>query len=234
VKLLSLFTLILFLSACQPAEKETKTATDTSDSTAKKEETTPSPAAEVSPLIEQPYDIVESDITCEEPVVIEFFAYQCPHCYKLESFAEAWKKKNQGKVKFQAVPTHLGHQEFGSFLIVHQTAKNLGILDKAMPALFKRLHEDKKTFASQDEAIAFLVALGASEDAVKTAISNEEKIKTGIDENFLLMQKYKISGVPTILVNHQYQFNVTKAGGYDKVFEVVEETLKLPSNCPSK
>jgi len=49
-----------------------------------------------------------------------------------------------------------------------------------------------------------------------------------------LLAKYKIAGVPTILVNHRYKFDVTKAGGYDKVFEVVDQTLAMPSNCSGK
>ena len=246
VKVFGIFALILALSACQPAAddqkdlKESNPAATESKSQPKKDVNhseagaDPEKSEGFSMVPGLPYEIIESDVVCNAPVVIEFFAYQCPHCYKLEQFAEAWKKENAAKIEFQAVPTHLGHQEFGPFLIVHQAAKNLGLLDKATPMLFKRLHEQKKSFASPDDAIAFLLSIGASEEDAKKALDDEEKIKTAIDDNFRLLAKYKITGVPAILVNHRYQFNVTKAGGYDKVFEVVEETLKLPSNCSKK
>ena len=221
--------IVLLVTACQPSANE-----DQSNSVEKKpviqsEKTTQK--NDFSLLVDQPYDIIESDQTCEEPIVIEFFAYQCPHCYKLEKQAAVWKAKNNGKIKFMAVPTHLGHQEFSSFLIVHQAAKRLGIIEKAMPKMFTRLHEEKKAFASQDDVIAFFQSLNVSEEKARAAIQSGEEIQKEIDKNFEMLAKYKIASVPTIIVNYRYQFDVTKAGGYDKVFDVVDETLKMPSNC---
>ena len=240
MKILTFLPLLFVLFACQQTDDSkninanAKVDSNTPITTHKKINSPIAAPNNFSVMVDQPYDIVESDEACTEPVVIEFFAYQCPHCYTLEKHAEKWKSKNAGKVKFQSVPTHLGHKEFGVFLIVHQAAKNLNLLDKAIPMLFKRLHEDKKGFSSPEEAIAFLVSIGANEEAAKKAIEDDKAIKVGMDENFRLLAQYKIAGVPTILVNHRYQFDVTKAGGYDKVFEVVEETLKLPSSCPDK
>ena len=255
MKFISILALILSISACQQATDDKKITEENKESvvaqqpTSKESKVKPPAVAEhshsheetvavanpaVSPLIETPYEIVESDEACETPIVMEFFAYQCPHCFKLESHAQAWKTENAGKVAFKAVPTHLGHQEFGAFLIIHHAAENLGILSKATPALFKRLHEQKQGFSSQDEAVNFLATLGVSKEAAKTALEEEERLKTAIDEDFRLLAKYKISGVPTILVNHKYKFDVTRAGGYDKVFEVVKQTLAMPSNCSDK
>lgn len=239
MRILSIFALILSLAACQQASEDTKDSKIEKSNITENIEKLPSepgskPSENFSLLTELPYEIIDSDEACTEPVVIEFFAYQCPHCFELESYAEAWKKENAGKVKFQPVPTHLGHQEFGSFLIVHHAAEKLGLLKTATLALFKRLHEEKKAFASQDEAVAFLVSVGASEQDAKATLQDQESGKTAIDNDFRLLSKYKISGVPTILVNHRYKFDVTKAGGYDNVFKVVEETLKLPSNCSKK
>lgn len=246
MKLFYFTFLALLLSACQPSEEvkkpeaaekpanlEPKTSPENEHNNSHNHDhdhaQTQKPT--LSPLLEQPYEIVESDEACSEPVVIEFFAYQCPHCYTLEKHSQAWQEKNKGKVKFQSIPTHLGNQQFGPFILVHETAKTLGLLDKVTPMLFKRLHEEKKLFSSQDEAIDFLVSAGAEKESALKVMGDEEAIKTAIDSNFRLLAKYKISGVPTILVNHRYKFDVTKAGGYDEVFKVVDQTLKLPSNC---
>lgn len=235
--------LTLILSACQPAvteevpkEAEITETTATNDSEQQhghehEAKPTDSSAVEGTPSEVAPYEIVESDISCSEPVVIEFFAYQCPHCYTLEKHAKEWKDKNAGKIKFKAVPTHLGNQQFGAFLIVHQAADVLGLLDKATPELFKRIHEDKKAFASQAEAVDFLVSIGANQEEALGALSDEENGKKAIDSNFQLLAKYKITGVPAIVVNHRYKFDVSSAGGYEKVFDLVDETLALPSDC---
>lgn len=242
MRIISIFVFILSLMACQQAEDDNKNPKETEKVEATEEKTAPAskkptpeaqPAAEkdFSLLTELPYDTVESDEVCSAPVVIEFFAYQCPHCYTLEEHAGKWKKNNAGKIQFRSIPTDLGNKSFGSFLIVHHAAEKLGILESAIPALFERLHEQNKGFASVDDAVAFLVSLGASEQDAKQAVGDQEAVKKAVEEDFRLLAKYKISGVPTVLVNHRYKFNVTKAGGYDKVFEVVEQTLKLPSSC---
>jgi len=229
VKNLIVLCSILLIVACQPSAEENQLSEG---------ETVPASTVEKSSnkknfslLVDQPYDVIESAQTCDQPIVIEFFAYQCPHCYTLQKQADIWKKKNQGKVKFKAVPTHLGHQEFSSFLIVHQAAEKLGVIDDAMPKIFARLHEEKRGFASQDEVVEFFVSLGVANEAARSAIQDGKAIQSEIDKNFEMLTSYKIAAVPTILVNYKYQFSVTKAGGYDRVFKVVDETLKLPSNC---
>ena len=239
---LTIFTLISITSCGQSPESNTpksvepskETAKDTHDTKLVESKPIDSQSTDFSLLRDEPFTRIESDESCEVPVVMEFFAYQCPHCYTLETQAKKWKDANKGKVKFIAIPTHLGREEFGSFLIVHHASKQLGLLDKATPALFDRIHNQKKGFTSPDDATDFLVSLGANPEEAKTAIESDEKIKTAIDESFRLLSKYKIAGVPTIIVNHKYQFDVTKAGGYDKVFEVVNQTLKLDSNCSGK
>lgn len=248
MRIISIFVLILSLMACQQAEDDSQSpkeqekskqiesleAKSTPTSKEHTHETPPTTESDFSPLTELPYETVESDEACSAPVVIEFFAYQCPHCYTLEKFADAWKKNNAGKIQFKAIPTDLGNKSFGSFLIVHHAAEKLGLLESAMPALFERIHKQNKGFSSLEDAVAFLVLLGASEQDAKQAIEDQEAVKEAIEEDFRLLAKYKISGVPTVLVNHRYQFSVTKAGGYEKVFDVVDETLKLPSKCSEK
>ncbi len=237
--------LILSMMACQQAEDDSQTPKQVEKPEATKANTTPTNKTstpetqstankDFSLLTELPYETVVSDEVCTAPVVIEFFAYQCPHCYELEKFAAAWKKNNVGKIQFRVIPTDLGNKNFSSYLIVHHSAAKLGLLESAIPALFERLHEQKKGFTSLDDAIAFLVSLGASEQDSRQTIEDQEAVKKSIDEDFRLLAKYKISGVPTVLVNHHYKFGVTKAGGYDSVFKVVDQTLKLPSNCSTK
>lgn len=236
--ILSIFALFSIASCEQSTVPDKSKSADTtvtaSDAKPVDSDLAESELKDFSLLRDEPFTRIESDESCDVPVVMEFFAYQCPHCYTLETEAKKWKDLNKGKVKFVAIPTHLGREEYGSFLIVHHASDLLGLLDKATPALFDRIHNQKKGFSSPEEAIDFLVSLGANQEEAKIAIESDEKIKTAIDESFRLLSKYKISGVPTIIVNHKYQFDVTKAGGYDKVFEVVNQTLKLDSNCSDK
>ncbi len=242
MKKITLLILFLFLTACQPeTEKENNSSAKTSEAATQEAAQTHQQdehaghdhqaTSDFSLVPKQPYETLETDEACSEPEVMEFFAYQCPHCYKLEPFTEKWKSGAGKDIKFVSVPTHLGHKEFGPFLIVHQTAVGLGMLDKVTPKLFERIHKYKKGFASQADAVNFLVSAGADEAEALKEIQSGEKIKAAMEENFKLLAQYKITGVPTIVVNKKYMLNITSAGGNDKVFDLVEEVLKLPSNC---
>ncbi|MCW8878340.1 MAG: thiol:disulfide interchange protein DsbA/DsbL [Kangiellaceae bacterium] len=180
------------------------------------------------------YQVVDQNFECEGPVVIEFFAYQCPHCYNLEPAAKKWRAKNAdngGKVKFISVPTTLGHQQYGSVLLVHHAAKLLGVLEKTQHALFKRLHEDRRLFASPEEAAEFLIAQGADKNKALEILNDEKLMSDSIEQDFEYLRKYKISSVPQVLVNHKYMTNITAAGGHDEVFKLVDNLLELEHNC---
>lgn len=188
----------------------------------------------LAPVEGERYAVVESQFQCEEPVVIEFFAYQCPHCNNLEPEAEAWRERNAGKVKFLSIPTHLGNQRMGVLLLVHHAAKALGVLEKTQHALFERVHKEERLFASQEEAEAFLVAQGADPAKVKSVIENEQLISDSVKADFEYLQKYRIASVPQVLVNHKYMTDITVAGGHKEVFDVVDEALQLESDCKAE
>jgi thiol:disulfide interchange protein DsbA len=179
------------------------------------------------------YIEIEPQDSCDQPTVIEFFAYQCPHCYQLEKHAEKWKaaQKQNPTARFIAIPSTLGREEFIPLIIIHHTAEKTGVLDKIQPKMFAMLHEQKGGFKNLDELVKIFVDAGANEQQVRETLQNEAYLKGKFEADYETMKKYKITGVPTLLVNYQYQINVASAGGYDKVFEVVDKALALPAKC---
>ena len=190
------------------------------------------PHLDIPPVVTgEKYRVVEPQMKCEKPVVIEFYAYHCPHCYNLEPEAEAWRKKNADKVEFITVPTHLGHERLGVLLLAHHAAKKLNILEKTQHALFKRFHEEKKLFGSQDELAQFLADQGADLEKAKQVLADQASIGKAIEADFEILNKYKITSVPQVLVNHRYMTDSKIAGGHENVFKVVDEVLQLESSC---
>lgn len=245
-KVITIIISLLLLSACQEDQNKTTEQAETAVETTQQKQPTENQAAKDQQQESHEhhdhsassdgskYQTIEPQVTCEKPIVIEFFAYQCPHCYNLEPSAEAWRKKNAGKVEFRSIPTTLGHEELGSLLLVHHAAKLLGIGEKTQHALFNRFHKEKKLFASQEEAVEFLVAQGADAKKAATVLSDKEGMSKSIEADFELLKQYKISSVPFLLVNHQYTTSIDSAGGHTEVFEVVDETLQLTHSCQAK
>lgn len=178
------------------------------------------------------YKVLDINSQCKEPSVKEFFAYQCPHCLQLERYLYQWKTSNETiKQAFEAIPTDLGKRDMGSYIYVHNAAKKLGILPKAQALMFKRYHEDKQTFKSKNEALEFLVAVGAKKEEAIKALDDSGYINDQNQNYMALLKRYKISSVPTIVVNDRYYIDVKSAGGFDKVTKVIEETMKLTEHC---
>jgi len=242
------FTLIaaclsLALIGCSSDESESKAPAEKSTEVTKQQESTPTSAkpsehdehaghdhsqhAYSGPTFEE----VEVKDQCEQPTVIEFFAYQCPHCYKLEPEVKKFKDSLEGKVTFKTIPTHLGREQFGVFLLIHDVAERLGVLDQVKPKLFAMLHEQAKPFNSEDDVVQIFVDAGIEKEKAQAAMRDNEKVSQSINSNFQLMQKYKILSVPTVLVNYQYVTDVTKSGGYEGVFKTVNELLEKPADC---
>ncbi len=180
------------------------------------------------------FEVVERQVECDKPTVIEFFAYHCKHCYTMHPQVIEWREKNKDKVDFVMIPSHLGHQQLSVLLLIHHAAKAVGVLDKAQDALFDRFHKEKKLFGSEDEAVDFLVQQGADKDKARQALTDQKALTEAINADFELLKAYKITSVPKLLVNHRYITNAGMAGGHEQLFKVVDELLKKEHECHAK
>ena len=177
------------------------------------------------------YQDVEPKDSCEKPIVMEFFAYQCPHCYSLEPEVKKWLATKSDDVEFITIPTDLGQEQYVPFLMTHYAADKLGILDKIKPMLFKMVHEDKKLIQGVDVAIELLVSAGVTKELAETTIKDQEFLKSVFTKNITLMQNYRVSSVPTILVNYQYKTDVPTVNGRENLFPTVDRLLSFEAKC---
>ena len=236
MRILTIALLSFVLLACQ-SESETNKPNATEEKQAPTATATPKKSDDhagddhsghAHAQTDQPiFSELEVQDQCAQPTVIEFFAYQCPHCYKLEEHAKKWLANKADDVLFISVPTDLGRQEFTQFVAAHYVAERLGVLEQIKPLLFGVIHEGKQI----NNILEAFVEAGADKAEVEKAFQDVDYIKKRFDEGFELMKRYKVSSVPSVLVNYQYMTDVSKAGGYDKVFNVVDETLAKPAKC---
>ncbi len=160
---------------------------------------------ESSSSVNKDYVELKPQFPCDKPVVIEFFAYHCPHCYRLSNEVAEWQKNKPEHVEFRSIATNLGDDNFNGFLIVHQAAQTLGVLDKAKQKLFERLHKEQKLIASEEDALNILISVGVDKDEGLKTLQDIKTIEKNIISDLKTMQAYKIVNVPTFLVNHRYK-----------------------------
>jgi len=158
--------------------------------------------------------------TGDKVEVVELFWYGCPHCYELEPQVQAWLKRKPDYAELVRMPAIVGPR-WELLAQAYYTAELLGISDTMHSALFEALH--KKNMKIDDEATlqAFFIAQGVSaEDFQKTFKSFAVAVK--MNNARQMTRRYKVSGVPTVIVNGKYSTGAKLAGSNEGVFEVVD------------
>ena len=152
--------------------------------------------------------------------VVELFWYGCPHCFDLEPDVQAWLKHKPEDVELVRMPAVLG-QRWELLAQAYYTAELLGITDRIHPALFAAIHEKNMKIDDEASLQAFFVDQGVSaEDFKKTFNSFAVAVK--MNNSRQMTRRYKISGVPTIIVNGKYSTGARQAGSNQALFEVVD------------
>ena len=150
--------------------------------------------------------------------VVEVFWYACPHCFDFEPKLQSWLKKDHENITFRRMPGI-----FSKSWIPHAkayfTAEALGIEEEMSKKIFKAIHLDKKPLHDDAAFKKFFVKNGV--DAAKfDEVYNSEEVEKKMKQSFLMGQRYKITGVPAMVVDGQYVVNSNQ-----NMLKVVEELV---------
>ena len=162
--------------------------------------------------------------------VLEFFWYACPHCYAIDPLVESWRKTKPGFISFSRVPVMWseGHR---STARLYYTLESLGKLEQLHGEVFKEIHVNGDPLIASDandsagaERIqaVFVKKFGISEDAFKNAY-HSFAVETALQRADQLVQRYRIEGVPTFVVNGKYVADVRSAGSPERLLSLVDD-----------
>ncbi|WP_010488026.1 thiol:disulfide interchange protein DsbA/DsbL [Pseudomonas sp. S9] len=155
--------------------------------------------------------------------VVELFWYGCPHCYQFESTINPWIKQLPDDVNFVRVPAM-----FGGVLNVHCqlfiTLESMGVEHQVHSSVFDAIHNQGKKLATPEEMADYLAGLGVDrEEFLKTY--NSFGVKSQMEKDKKLAMAYQISGVPTMIVNGKYRFDISSSGGPQQALEVADHLI---------
>ena len=151
--------------------------------------------------------------------VIEFFSYTCPHCLSLEPSAQAWLKRKPDNVAFVRIAVSFS-PNWEPSARAYYAAEALGVLDKMHPFLFETVRSNPR--AGLDELAALFAEHGVDQDTFRKAYSSFQT-ETQLRRGNQIAQRYKINGVPGIIVNGKY--DVRSARMFETVdFLIAQET----------
>jgi len=159
--------------------------------------------------------------------VVEVFWYGCPHCLSLEPFIASWMKNQPAGIEFVRLPViwgpvHKAHAQ------LFYTLQALGRLDQLHQKVFEEIQRNGKSLAASAPAetlrqqVAFARANGISEaDYTKTFQSFA--VQTRLQQAEELARRYKVEGVPLIIINGKYVSDVGMAGSQANLISLIND-----------
>lgn len=157
--------------------------------------------------------------------VVEFFWYGCPHCYRLESYMESWDRTKPSYITFRRVPVPYDGL-WNLHARTYYTAEKLNVIAKTHRPFFDAIHKERKTLTSQNAIARFFAGYG-----VDPARFNDTFGSFSVEARMRLASKeadfYKISSVPTVIINGKYHTGADIAGSEANLIEVIRYLTKL-------
>nr|WP_314562924.1 thiol:disulfide interchange protein DsbA [uncultured Pseudomonas sp.] len=155
--------------------------------------------------------------------VVELFWYGCPHCYAFEPTINPWVEKLPKDVNFKRIPAMFGGpwDAHGQLFL---TLEAMGVEHKVHNAVFNAIQKEGKRLTKPEEMADFVATQGVDKDKF-LATFNSFAIQGQIKQAKELAQKYGVQGVPTLIVNGKYRFDLGTAGGPEAVLNVADQLI---------
>jgi protein dithiol oxidoreductase (disulfide-forming) len=179
-----------------------------------------------------------TDAPAGQVEVLEFFWYACPHCNALEPLVEAWQKTMPAYITFSRVHVlwNEGHRSQARLFYTLQSMNKLNQLhgmkfDQVHSEVFKEIHvngdplvgpDPNNAAAAERVQVAFIKKLGLSEADFEKAYHSFD-VENALQKADQLVQRYRVSGVPTFVINGKYTADVASAQGPERLLSLVSD-----------
>jgi len=166
--------------------------------------------------------------------VVELFWYGCPHCHSFEPKFNAWKKKQADNVEVIRIPAIFPNRPVWELHArAFYTAELLGILDKIHEPLFNAIHQDRKKYGKvlfdKNSLAEFFEKYGVDKTTFNDTMYSfgvQMKVNRAKD----LTHRYRIDGVPTLIIDGRYRTHASLTNGQDGMLKVTDFLIKKGSD----
>lgn len=174
----------------------------------------------------QHYTVLESPISAEPNELIEFFSFSCPGCYAIEPSLQRLVE-NQPGLNLRRVHAPFGGKNAKyaqkAFVIMALLGE-----DNRKQLIFDRIHQQRNTFDSDQELIAYFTEFGHTESAVAGNLHSFSADAMIRKMNKELINN-KITAVPTLIWAGKYQINLQALADLSALNELVRYLITLDS-----
>ncbi len=157
--------------------------------------------------------------------VAEIFWYGCPHCYTFDPYLENWKETLAEDVNFIRIPA-VWNNVLQTHAKVYFTAELLDVIDDVHTPIFREIHVNRNMLTEANALVDFFAQYGVMPDEFNQTFESFA-VFTRMQRADELSRRYRISSVPTVVVNGKYVTNATMAGDYPDLLRLVDELVAM-------
>jgi len=156
--------------------------------------------------------------------VLEFFAYSCPHCFKIEPLVKKWAATLPDNVVVRAVPVafNASMQDLQRLYYSLEALDRLDLHDK----VFAAIHNEHKRIYTADAIADWIATQGVDRQKFLDTF-NSFGINTKISRASELADQYKIEGTPSIAVGGKYVTSPSMTGSYESTIQEAQKLVDM-------
>lgn len=134
--------------------------------------------------------------------VLEFFWYNCPHCFAFEPQLAEWVKKRGDTIVFKRVPVGFRESFVPQQKMVY-ALEAMGKLDTIHRAVFDAVHVAHIPLDKEDKIIDFVEKQGIDRKKFVDTF-NSFSVQSKVSRVRQLQEAYQIDSVPTIVIDGRF------------------------------
>ena len=177
------------------------------------------------------YELLDNPTKVRDPSkieVTEVFWFGCNHCYALEPYIARWKRDIPLDVTFIKSPA-TWNDMLKTHATIYYTAKALGIEQQFVPAAFNTIQNEGKMLTGNSELEYYFRGFDVEKDRYK-AVSTSFGVRNAVDQADKKMKDWKVTGVPSLVVNGKYKVAASRSVRTDELFDVVDFLIEKERN----
>lgn len=133
--------------------------------------------------------------------VLEFFWYNCPHCFVFEPSLAEWVKKRGDQIVFRRVPVGF-RDSFVPQQKLYFTLEAMNRMD-VHRQVFDAIHVGRQKLDKEEAILDFIEKQGVDRKKF-TEIYSSFGVQSKVSRVRQLQEIYRIDGVPTVVIDGQY------------------------------
>ena len=170
---------------------------------------------------------VVSKVASKKPEVVEYFSFLCPACYRFEPLVNNLKKTLPSDVAFRKNHTETLGGKVGEELVkAYSLSKLLKSNDVMVPKIFQAIHVTRMPIASMNDIKPLFMDAGVSEKKFNAGVKSF-KLKRMVNQMRQDNKRFRITGVPTFIINGKYQVNNKKITSEEQFDKLVNYLVQL-------